>query len=505
MYYNLKSAKLTLAFLLILSSICINAKEVFVSPSGDDNNQGIINSPFKTITKAISISNPGDTIYLRNGVYYYSNTLYIQKSGVQERYFHIFAYENEKPILDFYGESFGSRGIVLKGSYWHIRGLEVKGAGDNGLYIDDGSRNIIENCSFHDNNDSGVQLGHGASYNKFINCDSYYNADPPDYEDADGFAPKLDVGTGNYFYGCRAWGNCDDGWDGYLRSTTGVSATLENCWSFKNGWLKDGTNPENGDGNGFKMGGNKLRYHFTLIRCIAADNKNKGFDQNNNRGSMTLYNCSSYGNLKSNYRIKEELDSGNKLIIKNCLSYNGKVELGNFAIQSANSWTGGIHLSDDDFTSLSTSDLEKPRKEDGSLPDIDFLKPSPESDLIDAGVDVGIEYHGYAPDIGAIETNYETKIALNEGYIKYKEILNNYPNPFNFSTIIEYFLEKPGKVNLIIYDILGRSIKILTSEYRTKGKYNTIWYPDHNTPSGLYLITLEINNQIYIKKVLYNK
>ncbi len=31
------------------------------------------------------------------------------------------------------------------------------------------------------------------------NCDSYYNADPPDYGDADGFAPKLTVVTADDF------------------------------------------------------------------------------------------------------------------------------------------------------------------------------------------------------------------------------------------------------------------------------------------------------------------
>ena len=44
--------------------------------------------------------------------------------------------------------------------------------------------------------------------------DSYFDTDPVDYGDADGFAPKLTLGSGNYFFGCRAWKNCDDGLDG---------------------------------------------------------------------------------------------------------------------------------------------------------------------------------------------------------------------------------------------------------------------------------------------------
>ena len=67
------------------------------------------------------------------------------------------------------------------------------------MHINGGSFNIIEFCSFSGNGDSGLQLDNGASGNQIINCDSYQNADPPDYGDADGFAPKLSVGGGNSF------------------------------------------------------------------------------------------------------------------------------------------------------------------------------------------------------------------------------------------------------------------------------------------------------------------
>jgi hypothetical protein len=66
----------------------------------------------------------------------------------------------------------------------------------------------------------------------------------------------LTVGSGNYFYGCRAWKNCDDGWDGYMRGADDPSTTIENCWAFRNGYLEDGSDPgTQTNGNGFKMGG----------------------------------------------------------------------------------------------------------------------------------------------------------------------------------------------------------------------------------------------------------
>ena len=111
--------------------------------------------------------------------------------------------------------------------------------------METGSYNVIENCAFYRNRDSGIQIDNGASLVDTIrNCDSYYNADPTDMEMRDGFAVKMNVGTGNYFYGCRSWKNCDDGWDGYLRGADDVSTTVENCWAFRTDISKTEPMPE---------------------------------------------------------------------------------------------------------------------------------------------------------------------------------------------------------------------------------------------------------------------
>lgn len=75
----------------------------------------------------------------------------------------------------------------MSGDYWHITGLDIIKAGDNGLYIDGGNYNTIEFCRFSENGDTGLQIGGGATYNLILNCDSYYNADK-NMGNADGFA-----------------------------------------------------------------------------------------------------------------------------------------------------------------------------------------------------------------------------------------------------------------------------------------------------------------------------
>jgi hypothetical protein len=69
-----------------------------------------------------------------------------------------------------------------------------------------------------------------------------------------------------------------------------------------------------------------------------------------------------------------------------------------------NSWDLPVTVSDDDFLSVTPTGVDGPRQPDGSLPELDFLRLAPGSDLIDAGVDVGLPFQGSAPDLGAFES-----------------------------------------------------------------------------------------------------
>ena len=47
----------------------------------------------------------------------------------------------------------------------------------------------------------------------------------------------------------------------------------------------------------------------------------------------------------------------------------------------------------------------------------------------------------------------------------------NYPNPFNPATSFTYSLKQAGDVKIIVYDIAGREVQILTDGFREAGKY----------------------------------
>jgi hypothetical protein len=395
--------------LWILAAGTAYCNDYFVAPDGNDSGDGSIDHPLATIPEAVSRVSDGNTIYLRGGTYSYDNKIGISKSGTSDSFITIQNYQNELVILDFSSEPYGGsyRGISLSGSYWHFKGINIKGAGDNGMNVS-GSNNIIELCSFYENCDTGLQLGGGASNNQVINCDSYYNYDylsSTPGGNADGFAPKLDVGTGNYFYGCRAWQNSDDGYDGYLRPSDDVNTTYENCWAFKNGYLADGSVSQ-GNGNGFKMGGSDdktLRHNVIYKNCLCFDNQVKGFDQNNDKGSMTLYNCTSLDNGSYNYSIPYAPASGKTATVTNCVSYGSSgVHFDSSVDQTTDSWQSPFVVTSADFVSVDASAAYGPREPDGSLPKISFMRLEPDSDLIDGGTYVGLDFVG-APDLGAFE------------------------------------------------------------------------------------------------------
>jgi len=464
---------------------------IYVSPTGSDSNPGTFALPYATITKAIAQVTAGDTIYVRGGNYTTTKVISISKSGTASAKYYLLAYPGERPVLDCSSMSVSgsNRGINLTGSYWYIKGISIYHAGDNGMNIS-GSNNTVEFCSFYENSDTGLQLGVGAANNQIINCDSYYNADPAN-GNADGFSPKLDVGSGNYFYGCRAWQNSDDGYDGYLRGTDNVNTTLENCWAFKNGYLKDGSQSA-GNGNGFKMGGSDdktLNHNFTLKNCLSFQNLVKGFDQNNNKGSMTLYNCTAFSNGSYNFSIPSALNSGHTATITNCISLGSTLNLGSFVVQTTDSWSSGFSVSAADFLSTDATPAYGPRNADGSLPNSNFMHLAATSHLIDRGTNVGLPFNGTAPDLGCYETSGTgSRPAFSVAPLS---TLSVAPNVFTTSAHIDFSTANGGNAYVAVVNNFGQIVAVLYNGTTVAGNDYTLQFNAGALSPGIYYAVLQ--------------
>ncbi|MFI8420489.1 carbohydrate-binding protein [Streptomyces sp. NPDC085460] len=289
---------------------------LYVSPTGTAGASGTQADP-TTLASAITRVGAGGTIYLRGGTYAHAQTVTVAagNNGTSAARKTIAAYPGETPVLDFsaMAESSSNRGLALNGDFWHVKGLIVQRAGDNGIYVG-GSDNVIERTVTRFNRDTGLQLGRIASStprdrwparNLMVSVESHDNADTAG-ENADGFAAKLTTGPGNVFRYAVAHHNIDDGWDLYTKPDTGPidPVTVEYSLAYTNGTLSDGTVNANGDRNGYKLGGESIAVDHVVRRSIAYRNGKHGFTYNSNPGSLKVSENISVDNAQRNFTFE---------------------------------------------------------------------------------------------------------------------------------------------------------------------------------------------------------
>jgi hypothetical protein len=387
----------------------------FASPQGLPDQSGLTRDAATEIRTALAKLGAGDTLVLASGHYAIpyvagkKNTITLSAQGTSDKpitvlgdsaadgvnllYAEIdFSFPEEEWVQDSYG-------ILVSGSYWRFTRVSITRAGYQGAYVT-GQHNSFDRCAFYENRNSGLEINKGGAYTTVRHCDTYRNYDPKKFGSmADGFAPKQTQGPGNRFYDCRAWENSDDGYDTY---DSPDSVLFENCWAFRNGvdiWKYGGFE---GNGNGFKVGGNYKLANNRLVQCIAFGQPGKGFDQNNNKGGITFLNCLAYRN-GTNFGLSGSLEEGQSHVIRNSISFGADNDIKN-VLEDKNSWSVGLSVGEGDFISLDTTLATVPRRADGSVPVTDLFRLIPQSILVNAGGDVGLSFVGSAPDIGAFET-----------------------------------------------------------------------------------------------------
>jgi hypothetical protein len=80
----------------------------------------------------------------------------------------------------------------------------------------------------------------------------------------------------------------------------------------------------------------------------------------------------------------------------------------------------------------------------------------------------------------------------------------NFPNPFNPFTTINYLLLKGGNVKLTVYNAIGSKEATLVNEYKPAGNYS-VKFNGTNLVSGIYLYRLESGNYSMAKKFILMK
>jgi hypothetical protein len=304
---------------------------VYVAPNGNQSGNGTKESPLDIYT-ATQFARNGQVIELAGGTYEMTQSLIIARGndGSENSHRVLKSADGERAVLNF---AKAPGGMQVWGNYWLIHNIDVTETPGNikGLQIA-GNNNIISGVNAYKNGDTGIQIsGTGLetiekwpSYNLILNCTSYDNCDPG-MNNADGFAAKITCGVGNIFRGCIAHHNLDDGWDLFSKIESGPigAVTIEDCIAYSNGTLTNGLG--NGDGNGFKLGGDGIAVKHKIVNSIAYNNNHAGITSNSDP-AIIVENCTSYANKGANITLYGKGSGVKSFVVKNVISIGGAVE-----------------------------------------------------------------------------------------------------------------------------------------------------------------------------------
>lgn len=341
--------------------------------NGNDSNSGRSEADaLRTVGRATSVVRPGDVVYIRGGTY--PIDVRFRTSGTASQPIVWASYPGERAVFDGSDQSRGrsEHKIRVDGvSFNHFVNFEVRNGPTQGIFVRDASDNLFYGIETHGHNGSGIQnySGNRNRYEYVITHNNYDSVNGGDGNHADGIG--ISAGDGNVIRYVVSYNNSDDGIDAWRSTNTLIEYSI----AFDNG------RGSNGNGNGFKLGGNS-EANYTVARFnIAFDNRASGFHYNTGR-YITLDNNTAFNNDGRDFVM------GRYDTVRNNLSVGGRVDLASGATARNNSWDLGI----DDAGVVST-DRRNPQ----------FLALRSDSAAIDAGVDVGQSYTGSAPDLGALQ------------------------------------------------------------------------------------------------------
>lgn len=111
--------------------------------------------------------------------------------------------------------------------------------------------------------------------------------------------------------------------------------------------------------------------------------------------------------------------------------------------------------------------------------------------------------HYYGPD--GIWWKHTVDVKNENTGIPSKYVLSqNYPNPFNPSTTIKFAVPNSQAVSIVVYDILGKQIKVLINDNVPAGSYKVTWDAS-KLASGVYIYRIQAGSFVQSKKMILAK
>ncbi len=108
-----------------------------------------------------------------------------------------------------------------------------------------------------------------------------------------------------------------------------------------------------------------------------------------------------------------------------------------------------------------------------------------------------------------IASDFPTSVDVLPGMPNKFELANNYPNPFNPSTTIEFSVPEQSDVKIEVFDATGTLVTELVNDFYSAGTYRTIWNARDNfggvVASGFYIYRMTAGNFTQAKRMIFVK
>jgi len=105
---------------------------------------------------------------------------------------------------------------------------------------------------------------------------------------------------------------------------------------------------------------------------------------------------------------------------------------------------------------------------------------------------------------GAPESSTSNVSVVDAGAIRTFELKQNFPNPFNPTTTIQFSVPVSGQVRLTLFDVIGKERATLIDQSMVAGSYQ--YHLNASTlPSGVYYYRLQSADAVLVKKLLVVK
>lgn len=153
-------------FLLITAPYSAYAANLFIAPDGNDNNDGSVQRPFASFSKASEIAKAGDVVYVFGGEYNITTPQTIASSGTKDAIIAYRAYNEEVPMLNGEGLTDDNAAMLeVAGSHIEISGLELMGSAGHGISVMNGENVLISDNTISASTRSAIKIDGSGSNN----------------------------------------------------------------------------------------------------------------------------------------------------------------------------------------------------------------------------------------------------------------------------------------------------------------------------------------------------